>query len=140
MSIAGYQNGWLADIAADYCTAAVRIGDRKAKRTSRHTTVRIGNAGRIGSRSQTGEGCAAGHPGVGNAIDCDRVRRRTAADCDGHTAIITAVATCRGGRFRGRDRCWNSDGHRSACLLAITTRAAVLHSYGVRAATYIVVP
>src|SRR5947208_16851970 len=40
MSIAGYQNGWLADIAADYCTAAVRIGDREAKRTSRHTTVR----------------------------------------------------------------------------------------------------
>src|SRR5438552_6666440 len=40
MSIAGYQNGWLADIAADYCTAAVRIGDREAKRTSRHTHVR----------------------------------------------------------------------------------------------------
>src|SRR5207248_686182 len=83
-------------------------------------TVRIGNAGRIGSRSQTGVGCAAGHSGVGNAIDCDRVRRRTAADCDGNTAIITAVATCRGGRFRGRDRCWNSDGHRSAYLLATT--------------------
>src|SRR5439155_1503697 len=40
MSIAGYQNGWLADIAADYCTAAVRIGDREAKRTSRHSRVR----------------------------------------------------------------------------------------------------
>src|SRR5436853_3596460 len=40
MSIAGYQNGWLADIAADYCTAAVGIGDREAKRTSRHTHVR----------------------------------------------------------------------------------------------------
>src|SRR5438477_369043 len=40
MSIAGYQNGWLADIAADYCTAAVRIGYREAERTSRHTLVR----------------------------------------------------------------------------------------------------
>src|SRR5438067_10955902 len=40
MSIAGYQNGWLADIAADYCTAAVRIGDREAERTSRRTRVR----------------------------------------------------------------------------------------------------
>src|SRR5438067_540064 len=40
MSIAGYQNGWLADIAADYCTAAVRIGDREAERTSRYSRVR----------------------------------------------------------------------------------------------------
>src|SRR5438552_879992 len=40
MSIAGYQNGWLADIAADYCTAAVRIGDREAQGCSRHSRVR----------------------------------------------------------------------------------------------------
>src|SRR5438046_2881861 len=66
MSIAGYENGWLADIAADFCTAAVRSGYREAERTSRHThvrsvpriwrgTTRSGNVGR-GRATKTQDG------------------------------------------------------------------------------------
>src|SRR5438477_332906 len=89
MSIAGYQNGWLADIAADYCTAAVRIGDREAKRTSRHTHVR--------SVTRIWRGATRGGDGYRSraSVTQDRVmtlagaQRRGLTDCAAHYCAAT---------------------------------------------------
>src|SRR5439155_6336677 len=89
MSIAGYQNGWLADIAADYCTAAVRIGDREAERTSRYTTVRsVTSIWRGATRSGDVYRSRA-------SVTQDRVmtltcaQRRGLADCAAHYCAAT---------------------------------------------------
>src|SRR5262249_1833592 len=79
-------------------TQRVRLANQHARGRAR-ATLRIGDAGWVIARSQTGKNGAAGYPSVGNAIDYDRVRRGAATDCHCHTAIITTVATCRSGRL-----------------------------------------